>query len=290
MRVGRQGQQPDRGGGLRVSEIAVKTEQPTDVALPSNGNGLVAWAMEAKQANLIAQSLALTAFVPRSLRVIDKHGVENLAATASQITAAILTGKELGMEPMAALRSIDIIEGTPAMRAHALRGLVQSHGHEIWVEETTDTRAVVKGRRAGSERVLTSVWTIDRAKKLGLAGRQQWQKQPANMLVARATSEMARWIDADGLLGMPYSSEELSDGDSVPTPAVAVTEDETPAAKPKTRKMQRAQAPPPAPEPELEESAASEPEAVEAEPVAETEPEPTFDEQWPEPAPIGGEP
>ncbi|MGW1675968.1 hypothetical protein [Saccharopolyspora sp. NPDC002376] len=158
------------------------------------------WAMDAQQANVVAQSLARTKFVPEAMQ-----------GKPAEITAAILTGQEIGLEPMSALRSLDIIQGTPAMRAHALRGLVQSRGHEVWIEESSDTRVVAKGRRNGSDVIQTVTWDIDRAKKMGLTGKPNWQKMPQHMLIARATAEVCRLIASDVLLGMPYATEELDD-------------------------------------------------------------------------------
>jgi hypothetical protein len=179
----------------------LSTYQPEPVDLPAVfESDLIRWARDAREAHAIATSLVTTSFVPDSMR-----GKPHEAA------AAILTGAEIGLTPMAALRSIDIIQGTPAMRAHALRGLVQSRGHDVWVHEATGSRAVVQGRRKGSQAVQESVWTLDRAKALGLLNKQNWKTQPQAMLVARATSELCRLIASDVLLGIPYSVEELDD-------------------------------------------------------------------------------
>lgn len=178
---------------------------------------LTDWAAEAEAAAGIARSLAGTSFIPDSLKVWTPERRLDLDATVAQTAAALLTGQELGLSPMASLRSIDIIppgSGSPALRAAALRGLLQHHNHEIWVVESTDTRAVVRGRRAGSDIVMESVWTIDRARKMELRGFGQggnWRRQPASMLVARATAECARWIASDVLLGLPYIAEEIAD-------------------------------------------------------------------------------
>ncbi|WP_425829343.1 hypothetical protein [Streptomyces fractus] len=129
-----------------------------------------------------------------------------------EVTAAILTGNEMGLSPMAALRSFDLIKGTPAMRAHALRALLQSHGHAVWEEESTAVRAVVCGRRAGEAEVHRSEWTIERATDAGLSGKDNWKRQPQAMLLARATAEACRLTAADVLHGVPYAVEELADG------------------------------------------------------------------------------
>lgn len=196
---------------LATNEMSADVEQvETDMAR---------WARDAGEIARMASSLVQTSFVPSAMK--------NKPAEA---TAAILTGMEVGLKPMAALRSIDVIQGTPALRAVTLRALVQGAGHEVWVEEATKVRAVVRGRRRGSEVVQESVWTTDRAKDLGLMGKDNWKKQSQAMLVARATSECCRLVAADVILGLPYSVEELSDDAPV---------DEV-AEKPKrTRSVQR---------------------------------------------------
>lgn len=186
------------------------------------GSDLITWAAEAEAAAGIARALAPTAFIPDSLRVRDERGVVDLDATVAQVAAALLTGQELGLSPMAALRSIDVIppgSGSPALRAVALRALLQQHGHDLWVVESTDSRAIVRGRRSGEPDPYPtdSVWTMDRAKRLGPRGfndpKGSWMRQPKVMLVARATAEMARWIASDVLLGLPYIAEEIGDDD-----------------------------------------------------------------------------
>lgn len=228
-----------------MTELEVRTDSaPVPVG---DLTKLGQWAQDARQAHAVAISLAGTAFVSREFK--DQPQL---------VTAAILTGQEIGLEPMAALRSIDIISGTPAMRAHALRGLVQSRGHDVWVEESTETRAIVKGQRKGSQHVQESRWTIDRAQKLGLTGRDQWKKQPQAMLIARATAEVCRLVASDVLLGMPYAVEELENDE----PA-------QPARKARRKPVEKVEpaAPPLEPEP--------------APSVAEAPAEPGFDEDSP---------
>ena len=182
---------------------------------PGTTNSLEAWADQAKAAAHIARAMAPTPWVPSSLRVAG-----DLERTTANVAAAVLTGFELGLKPMAALRSIDVINGTPALRAVALRALVQQAGHEMWLVESTKTQAVMRGRRAGESNVQESKWTIERARDLGLTTRDQWKKQPAAMLVARATAELCRLIASDVILGLAYAAEELDDPEGVETPAL----------------------------------------------------------------------
>ncbi len=187
-----------------MSDIAVRDDSNQAEVQPAprgaETSALVIWAYEAQQANRIAHSLAGTSFVPASLR-----------GKPQDITAAILAGQELGLQPMATLRSLDVIQGTPALRAHAMRGLVQSRGHSIQLVESTEKRCVMRGRRKGEDEWQEVEWTIEQAQQLGLLGKDQWKKQPKNMLVARCTGAICRLIASDVLHAMPYASEELGD-------------------------------------------------------------------------------
>jgi hypothetical protein len=185
--------------------LAVPAAPGADVAV----SPLVLWAFEAKQAAQIASSLARTSFVPASLRSKNPDAELARQEESNNITAAILAGMELGLKPMATMRSIDIVYGTPALRAHTMRGLVQSHGHEVDLVESTPTLCVMRGRRKGTENWQTVQWPIGRAQALGITTRDQWRKQPQTMLVARATGEVCRLIASDVLYAMPYAVEEL---------------------------------------------------------------------------------
>jgi hypothetical protein len=183
---------------------------------------LADWAASAIAAHEVADSLVQTSFVPEAFK-----------NKAHEATAAILAGAEVGLSPMASLRSFDIIGGTAAPRAITLRAIVQSQGHQVWVKESTASRAVVCGSRRGSNVTETSTWTIDRAKGLGLSNKDNWRKQPQAMLVARATSEVCRLVAADAILGIGYTVEELTDEPGTTgTPGTVETQ-------PATRRMSR---------------------------------------------------
>lgn len=223
---------------------AVEVAQPqTDVTVAQpTGEASAEWGSEIMLrfvrdlglAYTAAKSLVKTSFVPSSYQ-----------GKPEEAAAAIVTGLGMGLDPLAALRSMDVIQGTPAFRALTIRAIVQAHGHEIWVEESNQQRAIVKGRRRGSDKVETSMWDMDRARRLGLTGKPNWKNQQENMLVARASAECGRLIAADALLGMAYSIEELEDG-VVPEPAPAAD------AKPRTTRT-AARKPQPSARPDVDE-------------------------------------
>lgn len=174
---------------------------PTLPEQPRTVIALQEWAAGAAAAHQVAQNLVQTSFVPEAFR-----------NKPYEATAAILAGSEVGLSPMASLRAFDSIQGTAAPRAITLRAIVQSRGHDIWIVESNDSRAIVEGQRAGSSHIHRSEWTIARARDLGLLGKHNWKAQKGAMLVARATAECCRLVASDAILGMPYSAEEIWDG------------------------------------------------------------------------------
>lgn len=227
---------------------------------------LTEWANSARAAHAVATSLVQTSFVPAQFK-----------GKPEEATAAILSGLEIGLSPMSALRAFDIISGQAAPRAITLRAVVQAAGHEMELIETTETRCRMRGRRRGASEWQSVTWTIDRARNLNLTGKDNWKKQPGAMLVARATSELARLIASDAILGIGYSSEEVADG-LAGNPAPALDGPESPAAietgPTKRLSRPRAQRPPSGPEvaPVAEPEPAPEPEPTPDTPDADADP------------------
>ncbi len=198
--------------------MTVQQWQPPQAAVPTISANIVRLVDAFEESNAafqLAERLVSTSFCPKAF--MGKPG---------EAAAAMMAGAEIGLSPLAALGAFDVIEGRAAPRAITLRAVAQSRGHELVLLESSDTKCKMKGRRAGSDEWQTVLWTIDRAKTMGLLGKQNWQKQPQAMLVARATSELGRLIASDALLGLGggYSSEELADGDYPATPVVQVVQ------------------------------------------------------------------
>jgi hypothetical protein len=157
----------------------------------------------------LAQRIAGTDFIPTGLR-----------GRVAAVAAAILTGRELHLPPMTALAHIHVVEGRPSLSAEMQRALVLKAGHELRIVETNSTRCVVDARRRGDDNQPTRViWTMDDARKAGLAGRQNWQRHPRRMLQARATAEACRLVFPDVIAGLPAVAEELQDDHDQSEPA-----------------------------------------------------------------------
>jgi hypothetical protein len=124
----------------------------------------------------IANRIGGTDFVPVAIR-------NNPAA----ITAALLYGAEAGLGRMQSLAKIAVINGRPTMAAEAMRALILRAGHDLWVDELTITRCTMAGRRRDSDAISRVTWTMDDAKRAGLATKQAWRMYPRQMLLARAS-------------------------------------------------------------------------------------------------------
>ena len=191
-----------------------------------------------------AKAIANTDFVPKTLR-----------GNPAAITAAILYGLEVGLTPMQSLAKIAVIDGRPTLAAEAQRALILAAGHDLSFE-ATNTRVTVSGRRRDSDQTESVTWTLDDAKKAKIAGKQNWERYPRQMLLARASAELARAIFADVIGGLA-ATEELED-------VVEVEPAAEPAPEPaKSRRRRRPALAPVSAAPESE-----------PEPQADPEPEP----------------
>ena len=154
-----------------------------------------------------------------SLQSIDD--VERLAriAVASNYTACrrpeeaaflLMTGRELGLSPMQSLRGIYVVNGKPVLSADLMVAAVRRSGLcESWrVVESTPQRCEIETLRKGETVAARRVWTMDDAKRAGLAGKGTWAAYPAAMLRHRCAADLARQEYPDVLLGL-YDPDEM---------------------------------------------------------------------------------
>lgn len=145
--------------------------------------------------------------LPPSLRGADQH------ETAARFMLVAETGAMLGVHPLAAVTGIHVIDGKPTLSPGLMSGIVRSAGHKIRVRvsgegDSLQAKATLI-RSDDPEYPFEATWTMDRAKRAGLAGKGAWAKYPEAMLKARAIAEVCREGAEDVLMGVRYVPEEL---------------------------------------------------------------------------------
>jgi hypothetical protein len=164
----------------------------------------------------MGEAQALAKWVHASRLFIGSH------ANPEAAYMTILAGRELGLQAMASLRAIFIVEGKPTLAADLIRGLVLSSGKAEYfrcTERTPEAAAFVTKRKDDpSAEPMTLRFTLDDAKRAGLGGwngtkfkdGSAWLKSPADQCVARASAKLARLVFPDVVHGL-YDPSELED-------------------------------------------------------------------------------
>lgn len=128
---------------------------------------------------------------------------------ASQAMALMALCEAEGLHPAHAVRDYHIVQGRPAMKADAMLARFQRAGGSVNWTVYTDNRVVgvFTHPQGGS---VTIDWSIDRAKKIGLANKDNWKNYPRNMLRSRCISEGVRAVYPGIAVGV-YTTEEVQD-------------------------------------------------------------------------------
>ena len=145
-----------------------------------------------------------------------------LKQSEADILAIVLTGAELGLAPMQAIRGIQIIKGRPTLSSDAMGALVKSRRdvcEYLMLQHSDAQLAKYVTKRAGDPRPVEMSFSAEDASRAGLRG-DNWTKYPAAMLRARALSSICRAVYPDLILGV-YDQDELM---SEATPQEAVIE------------------------------------------------------------------
>lgn len=211
-------------------ENAMGTQAPSAAITPFSPQGM-------EQGMACARMLAASTLMPEALR-----------GKPSDIFVILMTGHELDISPMQAIRSINVIKGKAVMSSDLMAALVQRRSsvcEYFRLVESTPERATYETKRRGHPEPVRLSYTLAEAKAAGLLGKDNWRNHGTAMLRARSSGALARAVYPDLVHGMYVEDEgeEIARDEAVayaaPAPVDAAGDAPPPAEE----------APPPSPAP-----------------------------------------
>jgi hypothetical protein len=163
----------------------------------------------------MGDQLRRTGFLPSHI----KDGVS--------FAAIVLMGRELGMGTMAACRKLQVIKGTVTERADSQLARFKSCGGRGHFKELTEAKAVLWLKHPNGDEH-TETFTLEDAKRAGLASNDNYAKHPKAMLRSRAITAGLKSVGWEGAVGI-YDPDEMADIPATPEPIVVRTATPQPA-------------------------------------------------------------
>lgn len=150
------------------------------------------WATMKEQANMLIK----TGFLPLSIK------------TPEQVIAIAMTGRELGIGMMEAIRGINVIQGKPSVAPQLMLALAIRTGQmESYAMKSGTEGATVTVKRKGWPEHIAKFGPAE-AKALGLDGKDNYRKQAGVMYQWRALAQALRFTFPDAVSGV-YTPEEM---------------------------------------------------------------------------------
>lgn len=129
---------------------------------------------------------------------------------AEQCAVKILAGMELGLAPMAAMRSLHVFQGQVTLSAPLMASIIKraKPRYDYRIRRHTKEECEIEFFEDG-ESVGSSYYSIADAKAAGLTSKDVWQHHPKNMLFSRALSNGAKWYCGELFMGPIYTPDEF---------------------------------------------------------------------------------
>lgn len=211
------------------------------LSLPASKTGPAS--VEATRERAFARH-AVPADLRETIAVARKSGLlPSYIKTDEQAIVAALKGRELGLPPLQAFSAIHVIQGVPTLSASLMLGIAfrRLPGFDYQIVERGAKRCCLRGRRSPQHSTVEVSYTWEEAERAGLTSKDNWRKNPAAMLFARATGVLCRAIAPDTFTGLyapeeievggPADAEPLEPVQPVEVPAEATVAPEAPAAQ-----------------------------------------------------------
>lgn len=163
--------------------------------------------------NLNKLSVTQMRFIGQAMA--DSGMFPDIKEDAAKAMVKILAGQEIGVTPFQAMSNINIIQGKAAMGANLMAAKVKGSGKydyraDVSSEKCTVTIRQINHNRNEFEDIGSFTFSMEDAKRIGLANKDNWRNYPQNMLFARAISNAVRMYAPDVFNGnLVYDPDEL---------------------------------------------------------------------------------
>lgn len=129
------------------------------------------------------------------------------------ILVAIDYGESMGLRPAESLYRINVIEGKPTMSAELIASQVRKRGNKLHIYKDYEHMSVTAEiiRRDDPDFKFRETKNMEWAKRMGLAGKKNWVKDPMTMLKWRAITAVAREACPECLYGAGYTPDEMEE-------------------------------------------------------------------------------
>lgn len=145
----------------------------------------------------VLQSFINSRLLPQHIKTVDQ----------AELIVAI--GREIGLPPVASLRTIHLISGTPTVSPAMMIALANQRSLiEDMSLEKTEEGAKFTVLRKGRKTPHTEFFGLEEARKLGLMEKDNYIKQRKTMFAWRAVSAGMRVVFPDVIFGL-YTPEEM---------------------------------------------------------------------------------
>lgn len=142
----------------------------------------------------------------------------------ANVIIAVNLGQSMGLSPAESLYRINVIKGKPTASAELIATQVRKAGHKLRIAKDAERQSVTATivRCDDPDYPISETRDIEWARKMGLAGKENYQRQPMTMLTWRAITACAREACPEALYGVAYTPDEMADGEAVRTEPVSV--------------------------------------------------------------------
>lgn len=183
------------------NELAILDENRNDIVTPKRRSILTV------STEQLSRLKTLASMMHGSQLSYAKNGSSKMSE--GDIFIKMLKGVEVGLEPIASMDLIHIIQGKPTLSPQGMLALIWGSGLMESLNIVDDGKACKVTMKRTGVPAHTEIFSVNDADKMGLSGRDGWQKQGAVMRKWRAVSACARIVFPDIIQGM-YIPEEIA--------------------------------------------------------------------------------